>query len=77
MPRLCEPLRSGIWGRGVQGIPSRPRVQEVTKLAFNAAGSLQDSAESASEELRGIQGASSHPGPEGARMGSRLPDPQR
>lgn len=37
-------------------------MQEVTKLAFDAAGLLQDSAESVGEELRGIQGGSLHPG---------------
>ena len=50
-------------------------MQEVTKLAFDAAGLLQDSAESVGEELRGIQGAPCILGPEGARVGSRAPRP--
>ena len=48
-------------------------MQEVTKLAFDAAGLLQDSAESVGEELRGIQGGSLHPGARGGPHGITAP----
>ena len=48
-------------------------MQEVTKLAFDAAGLLQDSAESVGQELRGIQGGSLHPGARGGPHGITAP----